>query len=417
MRTVIVAAMLVASVASADGPPQTQGIKIGDGRLHVNLVGAIGYDSGAAYFANALAGDMIVRPSAGANFSLDTAQTIINFGASAAYLWYPGVSAPITRQLSHPEANVTLGTAFNKLGAIEFQLGDTLTYSDQTTNTVAGIGLLSFYNTAYLAVPIHPGGGAIEVTPKFHFDAEAFSSLVSNSPTPLPGCTAGAISCDPSQLYKMDYFNLGFGLSGKWKFLPKTAVVVDLNFDDRIYWNAQQQVGSMTANMSSNLPSLLFRGTAGLSGLITSRISALLLVGGAGDFGGTGDHDFIGQAEIAYLGSIITARGGFLRTLNPVPVFGTSTDNRAYLEFRSTFLGRVHLALIGGLDYLNYANVTPPPQRYDIILSGQAQVQVQIVSFFSAGLQYQVSYRYSNVAFAGINYVRHLPMLILTLSY
>jgi hypothetical protein len=404
--------VLVASVALADPPPQTNGIKIGDGRLHVSLLAAIGYDTGAAYYTPTtgtpvLAGDLIVQPSAGLNFSLDTANTFVNLSGNGGYVWYPGLITGITTHLSHPIANLTLGTAFNKLGAIEFQLGDTFTFSDQTTNTVAGIGLLSLYNTAYIAVPIHPGGGAIEVTPKFHLDVETFSQLL---PQALPGCTTD-ISCNPALVQNMNYLNLGFGLTGKWKFLPKTAVVVDLNFDDRLYLNAQAPAGS-PVNTSTNLPSLLLRGTAGLSGLITSRISTLLLIGGGGDFA-TGGATVIGQAEVAYLGSFLTARGGFLRTMTPMPIFGVSTDNRVYAELRTTLLGRLTLSAIGGFDYINYAQAT----RADIIVSAQAQAIVQIVSFFSAGLSYNLSFRSSNVAFAGVNYLRQLPMLNLTLSY
>jgi hypothetical protein len=405
--------VLVASVALADPPPQTNGIKIGDGRLHVSLLAAIGYDSGAAYYTPGgsstpvLAGDLIVQPSAGITFGLDTANTFVNFTGSGGYVWYPGLTTGITTKLSHPIANVTLGTAFNKLGAIEFQLGDTFTYSDQTTNTVAGIGLLSLYNTVYLAVPIHPGGGAIEVTPKFHFDLELFAQLL---PQALPGCTTD-ISCNPALVQNMNYGNLGFGLTGKWKFLPKTAVVVDLSFDDRLYFNTTPPPGGVP-NTSTNLPSLLLRGTAGLSGLITSRISTLLLIGGGGDFV-TGDATVIGQAEIAYLGSFLTARGGFLRTMSPMPVFGISTDNRVYAELRSTLLGRLTLSGLGGFDYINYAKTS----RADVIVSAQIQAIVQIVSFFSAGLSYNLSFRSSTEAFAGVNYIRHLPMLTLTLSY
>jgi hypothetical protein len=406
--------VLVASVALADPVPQTNGIKIGDGRLHVSLSAAIGYDSGAAYYTPdsaappVLAGDLVIQPSAGITFGLDTANTFVNFTGSGGYIWYPGITTPITSRLSHPIANVTLGTAFNKLGAIEFQLGDTFTYSDQTTNTVAGIGLLSLYNTAYIAVPIHPGGGAIEVTPKFHFDLELFSQLL---PQALPGCTTD-ISCNPALVQNMNYGNLGFSLTGKWKFLPKTAVVVDVSFDDRLYFNAQAPSTMPTVNPATNLPSLLLRGTAGLSGLITSRVSTLLLIGGAGDFV-TGNATVIGQAEVAYLGSFLTARGGFLRTMIPMPVFGVSTDNRVYAELRTTLLGRLTLSGLGGFDYVNYSLAT----RADIIVSAQVQALVQIVSFFGAGLSYNLSFRSSNVAFAGINYVRHLPMLTLTLSY
>src|SRR5206468_1865973 len=98
-------------------------------------------------------------------FNLDTASTVVNFGGSASYVWYPGLITTATRDLSHFEAGVLLDAAFNKIGAVEVDIGDNFARSDHSTNTVAGIGLLSLYNSVFLAVPIHPGGGAIEVTP------------------------------------------------------------------------------------------------------------------------------------------------------------------------------------------------------------------------------------------------------------
>ena len=63
MRIVTAAAVLAASVAAADAPPPTNGIAIGDGRLHgsASLSGA--YDSAAGYFGTTptLGGDIVIK--------------------------------------------------------------------------------------------------------------------------------------------------------------------------------------------------------------------------------------------------------------------------------------------------------------------------------------------------------------------
>lgn len=417
-RSAILVAALAAGTAFGDAPPKPNGIKIGDGRLHPQLNVRLAYDSAAGYFStnmpgvSTLAGDVVLTPTAGLLFNLDTAGTLVNFNGSAGYVWYTGALNSGSRNLSHITASVGLDTAFNKIGAVEFQIGDQFLRTNRSGNVAAGIGLLSLYNSVYAAAPIHPGGGAIVVTPKVRWDVEFFSQLI---PGTLPGCAANMdITCDPSLVQNMNYSNLNFSLGGKWKFLPKTAAVLDAQFDYRTYFNRQRGTNMTSPDPSSNLPGLLLRVMGGLSGLITSRISTLLMVGGGGDFGGSNAKTFLAQAEVAYLGQDITARGGYLRMLNPVPVFGTFGQDRGYVDVKATLIGRLTLRGSGSFDYLTYyAGST----RRDYIVTAGAEVAFQFVSFFSAALTYTLSYRGSNEGFAGINYIRHEPALMLTLQY
>lgn len=393
----------------AEAPAQPNGIKIGDGRLHASLTVTAKYDSAAGYFGPTAqqGGDIAITPTAGLLFALDTPSTSVNANGSAGYVWYTGLLNSGSKDVSHFEASVGLNTAFNKTGAVEVDIGDQFTRSDRTSNTAAGIGLLSLYNSVSLAVPIHPGGGAIEVTPKVRWDVEFFSALL---PGRLPSCAAGDFSCDPNAASGMNYSNLNFGLGAKWKFLPKTAAVLDASFDYRTYFNAQ----SSTVGASTNLPSMLLRVQGGLSGLITSRISTLVLVGGAGDFAASSAKTFICQAEVAYLGAEFTVRGGYLRTLNPIPILGAAGDDRGYVELRSLFFGRLGIRVGGAFDYLTYY---AGPPRGDYVISANAAINYQFVSIFSAGISYTFSMRGSSLTAQGLNYQRHEPMLTLTLSY
>ena len=417
-RLVILAAVVSAATAFGEPPPKPNGIKIGDGRLHPQATVRLAYDSAAGYFSTntpgvtTLAGDLVVSPTAGLAFNMDTSSTMVNFNGSGGYVWYTGAINSGSRNLSHITATVGLDTAFNKAGAVEFQIGDQFMRTNRSGNVAAGIGLLSLFNSVYAAAPIHPGGGAITVTPKVRWDVEFFSQLI---PGTLPGCTAAMdITCDPSLVQNMNYSNINFSLGGKWKFLPKTAAVLDAQFDYRTYFNRQRGTNMTSVDTTSNLQAMLLRVMGGLSGLITSRISALLMVGGGGDWGGSNAKTFLAQAEVAYLGTDITARGGYLRNLNPVPVFGTFGQDRGYAEVKATLLGRLTLRAFGSFDYLTYyAGST----RTDYIVTAIAEVTYQFVSFFSASLNYTLSYRGSNTNFAGINYLRHEPALLLTVQY
>jgi hypothetical protein len=424
-RIAILVAASIASAAMADPVVQANGIKIGEGRLHPFLSVRTGYDSAAGYFPVAgsttpvLAGDLVVTPLAGLLFTWDTASTTINFNGSGGYVWYTGAITPSASALSYPTGSLGLDTAFNKAGALEFDLGDIFSYSNHTGNVAAGIGILAAYNSVYLRAPIHPGGQALTITPSVRWDVEFFSPQASSV---LGGCTPTGtatinITCDPNQVNKMDYSNLNFDLGGKWKFLPKTAAVLDVSFDYRFYWRTQpppsMAPGTMP-NTSTNLNSMLLKVTGGMSGLITSHISTLLLVGGGGDWGGSNAATFIAQAEVAYLGSQITARGGYIRGLNPVPVYGIFGQDRGYVEVKSTLFGRLGLRGFGSFDYLSYYASSG---RADYIVSAIAEVSYQFVSFFAAGLSYTLSYRESTSGQQGVKYIRHEPYLTLTLSY
>jgi hypothetical protein len=225
------------------------------------------------------------------------------------------------------------------------------------------------------------------------------------------------ISCDPNLINKMDYGNLNFSLGGKWKFLPKTAAVLDASFDYRWYWRTTPPpppAPGMAPTVSTNLNGLLLKVTGGLSGLITSHISTLLVVGGGGDWGGSHAATFIAQAEVAYLGNDLTARGGYIRTLNPVPIYGVFGQDRGYVEVKSTLFGRLTLRGFGAFDYISFYDSAA---RNDYIISATAEIAYQFVSFFSAALTYNLAYRGSSTGMQGVNYIRHEPALLLTLSY
>jgi len=432
-RFAILGAVLVAGVAFGDAPPKPNGIKIGDGRLHPFLSVRAAYDSAAGFFpagmvpgSEQIRGDFIITPSAGLAFSLDTPATMVNFRGQGGFVWYTGLVTPGATPMSYVNALVGLDTAFNKTGPVEIQIGDTFSRSNTTANVASSIGIISLFNSAYLAVPIHPGGGAISVTPKIRWDVEFFSPQLPTSRT-LAGCPMGNISCNPLLLQEMNYTNLAASLGGKWKFLPKTAVVADVSFDYRSYFNTSDparptMAGEPAQMVNTNLTAYILRGTAGLSGLITSRLSVLALIGGAGDFGLSRAASPLAQAEVAYLGSELTARGGYLLTMNPVPLYGTFSQHRGYAEFRASFFGRLSTRLFGALDYIDFPVIRDPVaglvDRNDFFVTVQAEVGVQIISILGVGVSYNLGWRIPGTgAPTGNQYVRHEPALTVTLSY
>ena len=413
-------AMLVLAAASAHAQtssavPSPVGFKVGDGRLH--LLGEIDsrFDSLVGRFSSLNANDpeIIFVPRLGASFGVETPSTLVKFNANAEYLIFSGILTPQSRQLSRLQALVGLDTEFNRDSPVSVQIGDTFSRSDRTQNAAAGIGVISLFNALYLAVPIRPGGRALEFTPRITWGVEFFEPLL----TGLTSCQPTDVTCNPSLLSTMSYSNLNFALTSRYKFLPKTAALLDINFDYRTYWNA---------TATTNPPANIIRGRLGLAGLITPRFSATILAGVAYDLGVTRAIAPIGQAELTYLvGDTTSVSIGYNRDLLPVPAFGAFANDRGYLNARIGFLqDRLQLNGTASVDYFTFFRASMMPglgtaARNDLLIGFNVGPTFIVTSWFVVGATYGLGYRTSpqQVTQTGINFIRHEANLRLTFRY
>jgi hypothetical protein len=388
------------------------GLKVGDGRLHpfLDVVGR--YDSLVGYFSNVGAtavpsGDIIIDPRAGLRFELTNDQTTVSLFGQAEYLIYTGAISPGAVGLSHFQANLNLETAFNKNGPLEIQLGDTLSRSDRTQNPAVGVGVMSLYNDLHLAMPIHPGGGALEFTPRVGWSVEFFDPLATGTVT---GCSGTDSSCNPALVGQMNYSNLNFGLGGRWKFFPKTALVLDSGFSLRTYWNST----------AGSAPADLLNVRAGLSGLISARVTVTLLAGVAKDFANSALLTPIGQAEVSYIPTDLSSVAvGYSRTANPVPLYGTYVDDRGYLQGHVGFMGgRLSLMAQVALDAYTFSKTSATSTaRSDLSVTGTLGPQFDILSWLQVGASYALGYRTSSDSVSTVNFVRHEVSARLTFHY
>jgi hypothetical protein len=410
MSVALLGAPAFAQVAKAPG------FKVGEGRFHPFFELDGRFDSLVGRFLLGVdSPEIIFHFRAGAKFDLDNPSTMVNFTGQAEYLWFTGLLSPGSTALSADgkglRANVALDTRFNRDGVAEFQIGDNLVRSDRTQNPAFSVGALSLFNNLYLAVPIHPGGRALEITPKFAWSVELFQALLDGI---VMGCVPGT-SCDPREVPKSNYNNLNFGLNGRWKFLPKTAFLVDVNADYRLYFEP---------GATGNAPKVLFRSQAGLAGLISPRIAVTLLAGYSGDFSNGSIHTVIGTAEFSYT---VTEQSriaiGYMRNTLPVPRVGVGIDDRGYLRGNLGLLGgRLILQGQVAADYftflgdpLNPMMPTPNVTRNDFLLSVSVGPTVVVTSWFDVGANYTFSWRTSPVP--QNNYTRHEATLRLSLHY
>jgi hypothetical protein len=405
-RTFLVSFFCLSTVAAADFAP-APGIKLGEGRLHPYLEIDGRFDSLVGYFnpGNGASPDIVLHARPGVKFDLQNDSTLVTFNGNLEYLFYTGLLSPAARNLSRFQTAIGLDAHFNKDGAVEFQIGDQLSRSDRTQNLAATIGVLSLYNNAYIAVPIHPGGKALEVTPRGGFGIELFDPLLTGNAF---GCSITDITCNPQLLSQMNYTNINVGIGARWKFFPKTAFVFDSNFDVRNY----------ITNSATNRNVNMLRAQLGIAGLLTPRFSIVLMAGFGGDFALL--NTVIGQAELAYAPSENTKVSiGYIRNTSPVPVFGSLANDRGYLSARLGLLNN-RFSLTGqfSVDNFSYAGTTVGSSaRNDLAIGASATAAYSITSWFDVSLNYALSTRSSNATAITNSYVRHEATLRLNFHY
>lgn len=384
------------------------GIKIGEGRVHPYLDLELRFDSAAGFFvqgttlSNNLQPELIAHFRPGLRLDLPSDFVALDAAGDVDYLYYTGLLTPSSTAASRLEGAADINADFNRKGTVGFFIGDQLLRSDRTHNVALGVGVLSFFNEVRAGVPIRPGGGALEVTPKAAFTLEFFDPI---SNVPIPGCTATDVTCTPSAVRAMNYLNLRPALEARWKFLPKTAIVFESSFDARSY-----------PNPAGNPPADLLKATLGISGLLTPRISVVAKVGWGYDFAGTGANTFLAHLEGTYiLNEASSFKAGYLRNLEPVPSYGTYGDDRGYIEGRMLINGRLNLRGTAAFDYISFYGNS---NRNDTVFGLELAPEYQIFPWLLASGGYLLTTHYSNLsAAASNNYTRNEAFVRVTFAY
>jgi hypothetical protein len=387
-------------VVAVAQPEESNGIKVGEGRLHPYIGLEMRYDSAAGYFGanNTLSAELVDHTAPGMRYDLLTSQWLMNFDGRADYVRYLGAISPGSEKLSRLQGNADLTLIYGKEAKVGFELVDHFYRSNQTANAAIGVGILSLGNTVQAKIPVRPGGGALELVPGAAFSFEAFESL---SSLPVPGCADP--SCDPNFVPQMNYKNIRPLLEARWKFFPKTALVIETAMDFRSY------------NNPANPPASLLKGLIGVSGLLSTRVIVVAKTGWGKDFAGTRESTPIANLEFSYLLSDTNSfKLGAQRSLDPVPVYGSYVDNRAYSEARLLMDGGKLIAHGGvALDYLQFSNST----RRDTAVSLDIGPEYQVMRWLILAAGYVLTYRSSSEAALTFNFSRHEPYLRMTCVY
>lgn len=375
----LAAALLAACLAlPAVAQGEDDGIAIGSGRLHPFLELEGRYDSNVLFNPDTgnVEGDLILHFRPGLELQVPGDAFAVDLNGKFDWAQYTGLLAPGTPSAlsrGFGEANLNLGV--NRSGQVGLEVTEAFHRSDQPAVMNLPEAVVSNFNDLQLKLPIRPGGGALIVNVDGGWQLETFEPY-------LGGCPASAGACPQPSIWS--YNNFVGGADARWKFLPRTAIVLEASYFTHQPFD--------TAN---NVAVSGLRAQTGLAGLISPHIAATLK-GGYGDtFGSAGVpyRTWLANAELEYIISrdVGSFRLGYVHNYEAAP--GTDRAlygfHRVYAEGKMLIGGRVTPHLGVDFDYLGY--VRAPSST--TVLHVEPSVDVEIVKWIYANVGYAYTTR------------------------
>jgi hypothetical protein len=407
----LVAWWLSPALALAQAAAGGNGIKVGTGRLHPTFEFEARLDTAVGYFPvdplnpttvkEEPSPEAVLHLRPGLQYELPhTSRVALQAQGQLDYVHYTGLLTEGSTAGSRLEGLADVSARFNEEGQVSLDVTDHFQRSDRTRSIAVVTGVLSLFNELRLSVPVKPGGGAIEVTPELGWALEFFQPTAALSPE---GCTEP--TCDPAVVEQLNYTNLRMAVRGRWRFLPKTAVLVDARVDSR---------HSLTANNFRD--ATLLNTSVGIAGLVSPKIAATAKVGWAQAIGGVEGGTLVAQLEGTYMmGATSLFKGGYLRTLEPVTAYGLFRDDRVYVEGEMLLGGRLTLKGLGSMDFLTFEDPNRP--RSDTLLRVDVGLEYPLKQWIALGGGYLLGVRTSSSPGGGLNYTRHEGYVRVSLRY
>ena len=364
--TIVCAAVLCASVLATPRLAHADigdGLKVGPGRLHLGVEAGGRYDSAAGSGLSSTGqpvteGDGIALLKGTFLLDVKSDDYKLNFGGSLDWNQYLGLTVGTT-DLSFLGANLSGGAQINPNGAFGLDIAEGFTRSDRTANPVFALGVIGLRDSTRVRLHYRPGGGAIEGGLSYEFDANLYTPQ--GSAPIAAGCTDP--SCNPNDAKAFNSTTNTVGIDGKWRFLPKTGLLLDATYGVTSYPNNPTTVTSAGAVAAPNVGGSPLRATLGFGTLFSTRTSFTIKGGYQGIFfspaaGQTADNlnSFSGLAEFGFrFTDTLQTKIGYMRSYQPVGgptlYFG---DDRGYAEARLDATSVLGFTLLGSADRINF---------------------------------------------------------------
>lgn len=376
------AALGVAAPASAGAG---NGIRFGggDARLHPFLDLEGRYDTNVRFSGDREIDDFILHVRPGVKFEAPGDLAAVKFSGAVDFAQYVKET-----DLSKVLADVDLGLSFNRRGQLGLEITDEFRRRDGTTALSISSAVVSNYNALGVEVPVQPGGGALLLKLTGGWVLESFE------------CPSGDDSCVSSAVSDLGYDQLSGGGQIRWKFLPRTAALVEGGYFTRI------------SNADAIEDVSGFRALAGISGLLTTHWAGQVKAG----YGSVeGEKAFTATVELEWLPTeTASLLVGYVRDVGAEPAVSFAS-NRGYAEARAQLGGRYELRLLGSYTDVDYFTTGSPSAT---LLRVEPGVDVNVARWLKVGVAYAYTDRSADgTGPAGFEFSKQEASLRASLTY
>jgi hypothetical protein len=318
----------------ASGETNT-GIQLSEGALmHVGAGAEAGYDSNVYYSeSGSEIGSAIYRTTLFADVSNAKRNVLtprqLAFDARVSLLYRRYESDEVIRSDSKnawmPAAGLSLNLGTGQLG---FGVADTFARVEDPPYQNNAEAITRYNNQASVEGRWSPGGGRISGVLRYINMVDAFDTVYLKYATSL------------TQSVMLD---------GSWKWLPKTAIFVNVNQGYVMYLNED------TASANHKVDYYPLRITAGLRGLLTEKTSAILSIGYMNAFTSSGAVTTSGLWGSSFIDLAVTVRptmlsrliGGYRHDFDNSVISTFSYNDTIYASYVQQLAGRFALDVSG----------------------------------------------------------------------
>ena len=330
---------------------------------------------------------------------------------AAGYRAYLSSDENVKKQ-SNVDLDGGLNLVINPKGRYKGTISDEYVRTVTPSNMEGPGSYIRDYNVAGAKLDIAPGGGMLAFGLGYSFTMDWWEKNLASLGGSKPNMFAHLITLD-----------------GKWKFLPKTAVV--LRVSEGIISRPD-----LVINGEKHPDSYPVRVEAGLMGQLTYRLSATIMAGyGNGLYqaatGRPNPANFNNALVTAQLRWQVATTGaltlGFNRNFFDSLWSDYYTDNRVTLRYDHMLFSRLLLHLDGGYTYRQYSGLDPAiwgvSSRNDNVIEGHAGVDWRIKEWLFVGAGYDLYYVNADrtITYGGLpynpSYVKHVVFFRAEVSY
>ncbi len=428
MKAAIAAGVCVLLWAPQASAEWGDGVTGGPFRLHPGVTVSVGYDSNLYYNSEREAARIRQAPEARLTPSL-TLETVEpgawDISGQAQVGWTQYFSdEEIVRRQSGLSASLGASALWNGDGAVSLRFSEQFVRSNETPNSPSAQSLNRIFNRAGVMVGVHPGGRVLETYGSYDFSLYRHNRL---------------------QWLDRDTHHLGWNAS--WKFLPRTAIVAEVDHRRIRYREAFQ--GSAEVLPDSRLPNVNsnpLRLIGGLQGLLTRRIT-LGLRGGYGwgfyesEVPGADFRGPLAKAELSYQFGTLDfdnrLRAGYELGFRDSPIGSFYSFHRGVVGYEQGFVNnRLRVGLDADVQLRDYAplgvsevqtvdNVITIGDLEDLLVGANGSAVFSIRRGFDVGARYSFRSNFTEdvILVEGLgedairDYQRHYVLLFTELRY